>query len=547
MLIKDLVDQLDVNNRNTAKRIREKNSIKSSSEVAYSFITTGLKLLFPNITYKELEESITDCYRDAKFDAIYISKAEKNIYVFDFERKGSFKYDNARVLRDNIKLYFLNPQSSLDGLGQKPREKIEEARRLISRNWHIKIYLVRRITAQPSDRTKQLFNVLKCNFPLVEDTRFIDINELIQTSLSVSRQNDYIWKLKIALGNNDPDNPVDKIIVKKTKYSPIKSMFARVTLLKIVKLQTDFLKRNLDLFDANVRDFQKNKPLSTSIVKSIKNNPEDFYIFHNGLTFTCSAIECINEQEYHISNPQIINGCQTVNTIYDVYKNKSKDLNLSKAIVLCRFYALESEKIEKVCEATNTQLQIKLWDLRTNDTIQQIIECALSAKGINYHRKLTRKRKNIILITDLAQWIFSCKFGQPAEAKNNKSKLFDLLDANTPGTNSTYNKIFNETLSLKEILRILEIALYVKERISGISKGERTFEQHADLHFIAAMYELEDLNQAPSLKFRKVHTIIKKIIRELRKEDEELSYNKIFTKTDETWKRIKKKLSYIKR
>lgn len=381
--------------------------------------------------------------------------------------------------------------------------------------------------------------VIKGSFPTINSFYFLTVNTLVNKSLDIKlQQHHYDWDVNIELGNNPSHRPSDIIVIRERRGAPIKSIFARIRLKEIVRLQKDFVDNKHDLFGANVRDFQKSKKLSSKIIKTIKNNPSQFYIFHNGLTFSCSSIIPNNLYNYKILNPQIINGCQTVSAIYDTYKDRLSDPNLRRASILCRFYSLQSGIIEKVCEATNTQLKINLWDLRSNDEIQRVFELALAAKGIDYKRKMSTGVKNRVFITDLAQWLYSCKYEKPAEAKNKKAILFDLLMTDPP-----YLKIFQERVQLDTIARICEIAFFTQKEIRRVGKTKLPFGKDADLHIMAAIYKLENKTWPLERKFSNICRIIQNVVRDMRRRyGRNLSFNKIFTKKSETWTLIKQNL-----
>lgn len=543
MLAYDTVKELNRKHLPLAQQIRRKNNIPrgSSSPEAYSFIITVLKLVYlKEMTNRELERSITDSRRDGGFDAIVFSNRDQTVSIFDCAT-GGFSYARIDSFKNNIEKYIFDPHQSLRGLSDVAQERITAARKNIKVHWKLKIFVVRlnKYEVKPSNQVESLFG--KLAYPSVQPPTFLDTNELVKYSFSVKfEQSNRLWTINSVTDSGGKDT----IIIK--KKNTVNSLFIRIKLKDIVKLQTIFAKENKDLFDANVRDFQKKKSLSTKIIRSIQSSPHEFYVFHNGLTFACSEIKPITRTQYAIRNPQVINGCQTVNAIYEAYKDQPRARELSQASILCRFYALQTENIEKVCEATNTQVQIKLWDLRSNDNIQQLIQLALLAKGITYRRKTANtKSKGQVLITDLAQWIYSCKFQKPAEAKNKKAGLFDLF-SDTKNGRPPYKEIFHESIGLEEISRICEIALFVKEKIRTIKATDLTFEKNADLHFVAAMYQLTNKNKTNDWKFQRVNNIIKQVVMKLkRRYGDDYTYNKMFSKTDETWDLIESKLNSV--
>jgi hypothetical protein len=534
LLKKDFIDVLNRQNLNLAKNIRAANGIHRSSPEAYAFIITCLKLMHKDITNSKLQHSITDDDPDAGFDTILISK--KTVSIFDFKNNDSLDYRSMSFFARNIEDYLFGIRPNLRSLPIIVKKKIREARDAIRNKYSVNIYIVRNGLNKPRKLIRSLFNNLKSSYKT--NIYFINSNDLIEKYfLNKNHIDNFEWPIKIVSLSSGSIRQ-DKIIVKDGRN--IKSMFARIRLSNIVKLQKSCLEKNINLFDSNVRDFHEDKNLSEKIIGSIHKNPKDFYIFHNGLTFACSKIESLSQESYIIYNPQVINGCQTINTIYHKYKKNINSSKLKNAVILCRFYSLEKNMIEKVCEATNTQIKINLWDLRSNDDIQKLLEKALSAEGIEYKRKITKKKSGNVLITELAQWIYSCIFKNPADAKNKKSSLFDILP-----NNPIYTKIFNPGLELKEIVKICQIAFFVKKKLRSI-KNKHSFERHADLHFMAALYKLKNKSWSLDYKFKRIHNIIEETVKILKQRyGKNYNYNKMFTKTNKTWNIIERKLNSL--
>jgi len=159
--------------------------------------------------------------------------------------------------------------------------------------------------------------------------------------------------------------------------------------------------------------------------------------------------------------------------------------------------------------------------------------------------KQTRKRKQSKMdaptITDLAQWIHSCKHEKPAEAKNQKSLLFDVLM-----TDPIYRKIFSENHDLEDLVSICRIAFFVKRKLRSIPVSKRVFEKEADFHFMAALYRLRDKNWNLNWKYVRVNKIIRETVKDLRADQgQDLTYHKIFTKMGATWQIIREKVNML--
>ncbi len=81
------------------------------------------------------------------------------------------------------------------------------------------------------------------------------------------------------------------------------------------------------LFDKNLRfGLGKNK-INKGIVETARNEPKNFYFFNNGITFTSKGFKFQQtSSKLRIEYPQIINGAQTVNAIYEAFNQRCSKL-----------------------------------------------------------------------------------------------------------------------------------------------------------------------------------------------------------------------------
>jgi hypothetical protein len=79
-----------------------------------------------------------------------------------------------------------------------------------------------------------------------------------------------------------------------------------------------------DLFASNVRNYLRKTKINKEIVNTIKESPADFWLYNNGITIVCDDFEEKN-YELRLQTPQIVNGCQTARSIWDVFSKKTKD------------------------------------------------------------------------------------------------------------------------------------------------------------------------------------------------------------------------------
>jgi hypothetical protein len=81
---------------------------------------------------------------------------------------------------------------------------------------------------------------------------------------------------------------------------------------------------NLDqLFEKNVRRFLGGRvKVNKGMQRTLRDMPEQFGLFNNGITITVSDFEVASHGSYKLVEPYVVNGCQTTRTIWEVLSNR---------------------------------------------------------------------------------------------------------------------------------------------------------------------------------------------------------------------------------
>lgn len=78
------------------------------------------------------------------------------------------------------------------------------------------------------------------------------------------------------------------------------------------------------LYHSNIRNYLKSTKINKGIKDTLKDEPEYFWFYNNGVTVVCDKFET-NMGKLSLTAPQIVNGCQTAKTIGDFYKHKTRN------------------------------------------------------------------------------------------------------------------------------------------------------------------------------------------------------------------------------
>ena len=136
------------------------------------------------------------------------------------------------------------------------------------------------------------------------------------------------------------------------------------------------------LLEQNVRTFlQARGNVNKGIIRTLKETPEMFFAYNNGLTATASGLKITKNKDgengiSRIDNLQIVNGGQTMASMY--YAREKDKADLAKAFVQMKLSVLSPDKIAefvpKISEYANTQNKVNAADFFANHPFHLNVE-----------------------------------------------------------------------------------------------------------------------------------------------------------------------------
>lgn len=122
---------------------------------------------------------------------------------------------------------------------------------------------------------------------------------------------------------------------------------------EIVNLLTTndgLLRRNL--FEDNVRDYQGDTVINNEIHETLRENSQRFVLLNNGITIVCDEVQEGN-RKISITNPQIVNGCQTCNVLFQCRK---EGIDIGNAYAIIKVIgSADNEIVNSIVKGTNRQ------------------------------------------------------------------------------------------------------------------------------------------------------------------------------------------------
>lgn len=220
-----------------------------------------------------------------------------------------------------------------------------------------------------------------------------------------------------------------------------------------------------DVFKNNIRLYLGDTRVNEKIQETLNKEPEKFHFYNNGLTITTKEInDSENSKNFIISPVNIVNGCQTANSIFKVLQQSSED-DLKKVKIPVKIIVAQDKEYEDITIRTNTQNGLDEKDLISIKNIQKELEEELEKADFIERRYSYKRQKSednntssdvdfVINIDDILRASFSTLLLIP----NKVSGYFDQT------TLKFVDKIFDERF-LKLYVIIIAISKNIEEEL----------------------------------------------------------------------------------
>lgn len=269
--------------------------------------------------------------------------------------------------------------------------------------------------------------------------------------------------------------------------TPYKAFYGRMAAKRLAELWRDHQDH---LVEKNIRRFKGSTSVNTGLSDTLKNESDHFFYFNNGVTFLCDTIQ---EQHPRDSNRQvgqfrvrgmsIINGAQTVGAIA---RESMEHYDAHPTEVMATFVCLENAPDDfgdRVTQSRNRQNAVDLEDFAALDERQNIWHQTLKMADIEYQIKGGVNDEppsaNCFSIREAAPMLACTVTANDwpeyiVAAKTDKKRLFgrEGLVAATDPLSSSYGTLFPDSLTARQIWRVVQVGRAVQEKIRDRASAE---------------------------------------------------------------------------
>lgn len=243
-----------------------------------------------------------------------------------------------------------------------------------------------------------------------------------------------------------------------------------------------------NLFARNIRNFKGSTDVNNSITSTLKDQPEHFWYFNNGITILCSRVQkqvlggaSHDSGVFECQGVNIVNGAQTVGVIGMIGESLTKPLE--QARVLVRLISLDQcpEGFDKgVTRATNTQNRIDNRDFAALDPNQRRLASEFLLDGRHYTYKSgdadPDQHAGCTVVDATVALACAEDISLAVQAKREIGRLWEDIDA------EPYTKLFNDGTNAADVWKAVEIMRAVDARLKELSKFDQPRAELVAIH-----------------------------------------------------------------
>lgn len=251
------------------------------------------------------------------------------------------------------------------------------------------------------------------------------------------------------------------------------------------------------LFDRNVRFTLLNTDVNEGLVKTLKQQPGNFWYFNNGITAIAGDVKAApgdtDPKIVQATSLSIVNGAQTAGMLA---RAQEEGVDLSKVKIQFRVISLEGAPAgldEEITRANNTQNELSALDFVSLDPRQDLFRSELASLGYEYIVKRGSETDSVNPIIEVRDAAIALACASPdislsVQAKRYVSGLWSNIDS------EPYTAIFNNQLTGEELVRVWKAYKGCEKSVRDLkgkgNKKDASILSHGDRFVAHCVFEI---------------------------------------------------------
>ena len=309
---------------------------------------------------------INDGTGDGGIDIAYLSRGEDDNGISSNEGdtwylfQSKYGTSELNILEEGIKIIdtLCGDRSNLSENSKRLVQKIKTFREKSSESDRLELVIATTDPLNENER-KELDNIKTIGRKKLRFTGTFDVKEVSVWTIWQQQEHSLQPDINVDIEGEFIDNDSNLIV----GIIPIYNLY---TFLDQYRKSTGDLNQ---IYDENVRLHLGKNKINKGIENTIYANPSMFGVYNNGITVVVSDHKKIRGKKHQLSNPHIVNGCQTTMTIWNtldtIYNSGGTGefdagVNLENSCVIAKIVKVKDKPIlREITKFTNSQTGVR--------------------------------------------------------------------------------------------------------------------------------------------------------------------------------------------
>lgn len=356
---------------------------------------------------EEIIQNLITEYNDKAIDCYVHFPENKELFIIQNKY-----YDGASISRSDVADFLTTPLTVLEKNVYVKSSDLQNVFNQIrcDPDYKIHLFFFSTITDSQISQDIQLliqnFNYKGTDLACLVDAAIFGLEKIYELYYGKSYKQNVQFTYPLATINKGTFASIREEYKIETLYEAYYIVTPVIAVYKLVQAAEE---KGYALFEKNIREYLGNNAVNNGIVETLKNPQErkNFMYYNNGITIICQKIQPQpmdspnKERIITLTNPQIVNGCQTVNSIKKVLENNSVQLaekDFKNVFVMIKALVIENPEEAKnktfyqnVVKYTNKQNAISEKAFVSNLDVFYRLQTEFKARGFLLHVKPSDK------------------------------------------------------------------------------------------------------------------------------------------------------------
>lgn len=374
------------------------------SKPEYGFLYWVLMNLY-NVDEELVKDYITE-YNDKSIDCFVHFEENKELYIIQCK----YYEINGVVIRNDVSDFLQMPMTALLSGNYKKSKKLQKIFSDAIEDPEYKIffhfYSTSTYYSEDIEASFKRFNYENHNHKALLKAEFVDLKGIYEKYYGKSYKEKK--NLTFSLGTVNRGTFASLREEYGIQGLRCEAYYIITPVSEIYRLRATAKNDGYQLFEENIREYLGESAVNKGIIDTLRGNEKSNFLFYNnGITMICKKVEhdeIKNGMRYiPLVNPQVVNGCQTVNSIFavlDVLSEKEIQQQYSNVFVMAKVLVItensneDREFYKNVVRYTNRQNSVpdKAF-LSTEQTVFARIQIEFAKRGFFLRVKQSDKAK----------------------------------------------------------------------------------------------------------------------------------------------------------